>query len=159
VKRVLVVLVVLLVAGAFAAGYWPAHQELVTVRAEANELRRQLSESRAEVAAAEAKARLGRIFGQFLALQDAVASGNFGEAQGLSSSFFDLVREEVAKGPDPSARTALDAVLMRRDAVTAGIARSEGSVREVLVPVERELRRALGYPVLPLAGAPAAERP
>ena len=83
-KKMLVVLVVLLVAGAFAAGYWPAHQELVTVRAEANELRRQLSESRAAVAAAEAKARLGRIFGQFLALKDAVASGNFGEAQGLS---------------------------------------------------------------------------
>ena len=158
-KKLLAGLVVFLVAGAFAAGYWPQRQELLTAKAEASELRRQLSESRSEVAAAEAKARLGRIFGRYLALRDAVASGNFGEAQGLSSSFFDLVREEVAKGPDPSARTALDAVLMRRDAVTAGIARSEISVRDVLVPVERELRRALGYPLLPLAGPPPVEQP
>jgi len=48
---------------------------------------------------------------------------------------------------------------MRRDAVTAAIARSEISVRDVLVPVERELRRALGYPLLPLAGPPPAEQP
>ena len=37
-----------------------------------------------------------------------------------------------------------------------GLARGEGSVREVLVPVERELRRALGYPVPSLAPVPAA---
>ena len=158
-KKVLVVLGALLVAGAFAAGYWPQRRELVRTRAEADELRRQLSEARSLVGAAEEKARLGRVFGQYLALQDAVSSGNYGEAQALSSAFFDAAREEVTRGSDPSARTALDAVLMRRDTVTAGIARGEGSVREALVPVERELRRALGYPVPPLGGAPAAERP
>jgi hypothetical protein len=55
-------------------------------------------------------------------------------------------------------RTALDATLMRRDTVTAGIARGESSVREVLVPIERELRRALGYTVpslVPLKPGPA----
>ena len=41
----LAVLVVLLVAGAFAAGYWPQHQELVQARAEAAEARRQLAEA------------------------------------------------------------------------------------------------------------------
>jgi hypothetical protein len=150
------VLVVLLVAGAFGAGYWPQRQRLVQAQAEAVELRRQLSESRARLAAAEARARLGRVFGQYLALQDAVASGNYGEAQKLSSPFFDAIRDEIAKGSDPSARTALDAVQMRRDTVTAGIARGESSVREVLVPIEQELRRALGYPVPPFAAAPAA---
>ena len=155
-KKMLAVLVVLLVAGAFAAGYWPQHQELVQARAEAAEARRQLAEARSQLAEAEAKARLARVFGQYLALQDAVASGNYGEAQKLSSPFFDAVREELTKGAEPTARTALDAVLMRRDTVTAGIARGEGSVRETLVPIERELRRALGYPVLPLVTAPAA---
>ena len=104
---------------------------------------------------AEARARLGRLFGQFLALQDAVVSGNYGEAQALSSPFFDQVREAGA-GADATARTALDAILMRRDTVTAGLARGEGSVREVLVPIERELRRALGYPVPALVPAPPA---
>jgi hypothetical protein len=156
VRKVLAALVVLLVAGAFVAGYWPQRERLVEAEAEAAELRRQLSEARAELAAAEAKARLGRIFGQYLALHDAVASGNFGQAQALSSPFFDAVREEAARGLEPAARTALDAVLMRRDTVTAGIARGEGSVREALVPIERELRRALGYPVPSLVPATAA---
>jgi hypothetical protein len=155
VRKVIAVLVVLLVAGAFVGGYWPQREKLVRAQAEANELRQQLAGSRSQLAAAEAKARLGRIFGQYLALRDAVASGNYGDAQKLSSPFFDAVRDEVARGADPTVRAALDAVLTRRDTVTAGIARGEGSVREVLVPIERELRRALGYPVLPPAPAPA----
>jgi len=156
VKRVLAVLVALMIAGAFVAGYWPQRERLAQARAEAAELRRQLSEVGSRAAEAESKARLGRLFGQFLALQDAVTAGNYGEAQSLSSPFFDRVRDEAAKTGDASARTALDAVLMRRDTVTAGLARSEGAVREVLIPIERELRRALGYPVLPLAPATAA---
>jgi hypothetical protein len=39
---------------------------------------------------------------------------------------------------------------MRRDTVTAGIARGESSVRDALAPIARELRRALGYTVPPL---------
>jgi hypothetical protein len=162
VKKVLAVIVVFLVAGAFLAGYWPQQQRLVQARTEADELRRQLSGTRSELAASEARARLGRVFGQFLALHDAVAVGNFGEARTLSSSFFDLVREEASKTTDATARTALDAILLRRDTVTAGLARGEGSVQEVLVPIERELRRALGYhvPSLATGGAvPAEARP
>jgi len=155
VRRLLAVLVVFLIAGAFVAGYWPQRERLARAQAEATELRRQLSEARSRVAEAETTARLGRLFGQFLALQDAVVTGNYGEAQSLSSPFFDRVGDEAAKTGDASVRTALDAILMRRDTVTAGLARSEVSVREVLVPIERELRRAIGYPVLPLVPAKA----
>ena len=161
-KKMLGAFVVLLAAGAFLAGYWPQRQKLVQAQAEAAELQRQLSEARSQVAGSEARARLGRIFGEFLALDDAVAAGNFGEARTLSSSFFDQVREEGSKTTDATVRTALDAVLLRRDTVTAGLARGEGSVREVLVPIERELRRALGYPVpafAPPGAAPAEARP
>jgi hypothetical protein len=160
VRKALTVLVVLLVAAAFFAGYWPQREKLVLLQAEAAEARRALSESQSQLAAAEEKARLGRVFGQFLALHDAVAAGNFGEAQPLSSSFFDQARDEAAKTSDATARTALDAVTMRRDAVTAGLARGEGSVREILVPIERELRRALGYPAAPVApGPPVGQLP
>ena len=156
------VLIVILVAASFGAGYWPQRESLVKAEAEAGGLRRELALSRSQLAAISAKVRLGRVFGQYLALQDAVASGNFGEAQALSSAFFDAVHEEVTKGADPSVRPALDAVLMRRDAVTAGIARGEASVREVLVPIGRELRRALGYPLpslAPAAAVPPEARP
>jgi hypothetical protein len=147
VKKVLAAFVALLVAGAFLAGYWPQRQKLGEAQADAAELQRQLSEARSQLAESEGRARLGRVFGQFLALHDAVAVGNFGEARTLSSSFFDQVRDEGARTTDATVRTALDAVLMRRDTVTAGLARGEDSVREVLLPIERELRRALGYPV------------
>jgi len=60
------------------------------------------------------------------------------------------VREEVGRTGDAAVRTALDATLMRRDTVTAGIARGESSVRDALAPIARELRRALGYAVPPL---------
>jgi hypothetical protein len=162
VRKVLAVLVVLLIGAAFVAGYWPQRERLVQAQAEVDGLRRQLSEARSQLAEAEAKARLVRLYGQVLALQDAVVSGNYGEAQTLSSTFFDQVRDEAHQAVDASARTALDAILMRRDTMTAGLARGESSVREVLVPIERELRRALGYTVPPLApakAAPAEARP
>lgn len=161
-KKLLALLVVLLVAGAFVAGYWPQRQARVRAEQEATEARRQLADVRAELARVEARDRRGRLFGQLLALQDAVAGGNFGEAQTLSTPFFDGVRDEAARASDAAVRTSLDAILMRRDTVTAGLARGEASVRETLLPIERELRRALGYPLpalLPPRPAPAEAAP
>jgi type II secretory pathway pseudopilin PulG len=158
-RKVLAVLIVLLIAGAFAAGYWPERQRASRAQAEATALRAQLSEAQARLAAAEAKARLGRLFGQLLALQDAVASGNFGEAQTFSSAFFDGVLEESRTTDAAEVRAALDAVLTRRDTVTAGLARGEGSVSTVLAPIERDLRRALGYPVPPPSPSARAAGP
>lgn len=158
-RKLVAVVVVILIAAAFGLGWWPQRQALEQARAEKAEVERQLSEARAELARAEASARLGRLFGAYLALEDAVATGNYGEGQALSSSFFDAVRDEAGRTADAGVRPALEAVLMRRDPVTAGLARSEPSVREVLAPIERELRRALGYPVpaLPPARPAAAE--
>jgi hypothetical protein len=59
------------------------------------------------------------------------------------------VREEAGRQQDATVRTSLDAVLMRRDAVTAALARGEAAVRGPLDQIESELRRALGYPVQP----------
>ena len=146
-RKLLVVLVVLLIAGAFVAGYWPQREKLIQAQAETVEARRQLAETRTELDQAEAKARPGRLFGQFLALEDAVLASDYAGAQALSSSFFNAAREEAGKTGDASVRTALDATLMRRDTVTAGIARGESSVRDALAPIARELRRALGYTV------------
>jgi hypothetical protein len=159
VKRLLTVLVLLLVAGAFVGGYWPQRRQAELARQEAADLRRELAEARGQLEASESRHRIGRIFGQFLALHDAVAAGNFGEARPLSSAFFDQARDEVGRTTDATVRTALDAVLMRRDAVTAGLARGEAPVGEILALVERDLRRALGYPTLPLATPAPAPAP
>jgi hypothetical protein len=152
-RKFLAVLVVVLIAGAFLAGYWPQHERAVRAQAEAAGLKTELEAARTRLAEVEAQARLGRLFGQLLALQEAVGSGNFGEAQTLSSALFDGVREESGATRSAQVRTSLEAILARRDTVTAGLARSDASVRTVLAPIERELRRALGYPVPPLAAA------
>jgi hypothetical protein len=154
-KRLLAVLVVLLAAGTFVAGYWPQRQARLRAEQDAAESRRQLFEARTDLTRAEARDRRGRLFGRLLALQDAVASGNFGEGQALSTPFFDGVRDEAARETDAALRTSLEAILMRRDTVTAGLARGEASVGEVLVPIGRELRRALGYPLPALASPPS----
>lgn len=155
-KKLVAGLVVLLAVGAFVAGWWPQRERRVRAEAESTDRLRQLDEARAELGRAEARERLGRLFGRFLALRDAVASGNFGEARTLSSPFFDRVSDEAGRTADATVRTSLEAVLARRDAVTAALAREEASVRDALVPIERELRRTLGYPVpapaLPEAG-------
>jgi hypothetical protein len=159
VRKLLVGLVVLLVASAFVGGYWPQRERVARSEAEGAEARRLQAEAQSKAQALDAQVRLGRLFGQYLALADAVGAANYGEAQSLSSSFFDRVREEATLATDAPARAALDAVLMRRDAVTAGLARGEASVREVLVPIERELRRALAWPLPALATPPPAVPP
>jgi hypothetical protein len=151
VKKVLASLVVLLVAGAFLAGWWPQRERLARAQAETSQWQQQLATVRVQLAQAEARNRLGRILGQLLALQDAVVAANYGEARTLSSPFFDLVREEAGRATDGAIRTSLEAILMRRDAVTAGLARGEASVRDELAPIGRELRRTLGYPLPSLA--------
>jgi hypothetical protein len=160
-RRVAAGLVVVALACAFLAGYWPQREALARANEQLAETRRLYAAAEARAAAAEMQLRLARVFGPFLALRDAAAAGNYGEAQGLSSSFFDQIRDLAAASRDPAVRAALGTVLDRRDPVTAGLARGEASVREVLLPIERELRAALGYPVPapalaqpPSAGAP-----
>jgi hypothetical protein len=155
-KRILAVLVVLVGAGAFAGGYWPQRQARARAEQEAAQAKEQLSQARADLARVQARDRRGRLLGRLLALQDALASGNFGEARVLSTPFFDGVRDEAAAETDAKVRASLDAILARRDAVTAALARGEASVREALVTIEGDLRRSLGYPVSSPAPAKAA---
>jgi hypothetical protein len=142
-----VVVLVLVGVGAFAGGYWPQRQARTLAEREAAEAKQQLSLSRADLARVQARDRRGRLLGQLLAIRDAVASRNFGEARVLSTPFFDGARDESAAEADTKVRAALDEILAHRDAVTAALARGEASVREVLVTIETELRRSLDYPV------------
>lgn len=160
-KTLLAVLVLVLVALAFGAGYWPQRERLAAAQADATQARLQLGEVSARLAQAEASARLGRLLGQLLALRDAVESRDLAQAQILSSRFFDQVREEWGKSGDAAVRNALDAVLTRRDAVTAALARGEAGVREAISLIERELRRAMGLavPAAPAKAEPAAPAP
>ena len=67
-RRYGLLIVVLLVGAAYVAGYWPEHQQRMTLERERQGLQGQLAE-------AQARVRLGGLLGQLLAVIDAAAGG------------------------------------------------------------------------------------
>lgn len=130
---------IVLVGGAFLAGYLPERRRRTAAEQESSALREQLT-------AAAARVRLGQLLGQALAVRDAVVRQNYGRAQELASTLFDSVRREAAATLDEY-RPVLDDVLSRRDSVIASLAKAEPGVLEPLRMMEVRMRRALGYPV------------
>ncbi len=141
-KKILVVLVVLVVALAYAAGYWPARQQL----ADAQDQIRGLQDHTTFV---EGRLRVSDLLGSALRLSEAAAARNYGEAAALSSPFFDAVGREAALTDQPVVRAALDTILKTRDQLTTAIAQSDPSLTDMLKDYERTLRQALGYSVSP----------
>ena len=138
-KRVIAAVVVLLVGGAYIGGYWPEHRQRVALDADVTALRAQLTES-------EARVRMARLLGEALNVREEVVLQNYGEAQALSSKFFDGVRAEASATPVIAFKAPLEAVLQTRDQVTAALARADQTSGESLHQSELQLREALGYP-------------
>ena len=139
-KRIAAIAVIVLLAGAFLAGYLPEHRLRIIAEQQSLALREQL-------AAAEARVRMGQLLGRALALREVVNRQNYGQAQELSSAFFDSVRTEAAATPVDEFRSALDEVLSRRDALTAALTKADPATVDVLSTIETRVRRALGYPL------------
>ena len=142
-------IVVLLVGAAYVGGYWPEHQQRATLERETLTLRTQLAE-------AQARVRLGGLLGQLLVLMEAAGARNYGQAQDLSSRFFEDLRAESARVPDASTRAVLEGILRARDSVTASLTRSDPAVLDQLRQAQVGLQSALGYRVAAPASAPPA---
>jgi type II secretory pathway pseudopilin PulG len=138
-RKLLVVLVVLLVGGAFLYGRWPERQRRLALEGEKQALQRQLDE-------AQARVRLCSLLGQLQSLMRAVSAQNYGQARELSSRFFDDARSEATRTPEPAFARALEAALGLRDAVTGALAQADPGAIEPLQRVEAHLERALGPP-------------
>jgi hypothetical protein len=138
-KRVAAIVAIVLIGGAYLAGYVPERRLRMAAERESATLRDR-------VAAAEARVRMGQLLGQALAVREVVQRQNYGQAQELSSSFFDSVRTEAAATSVDEFRTVLNDVLSRRDAVTASLAKADPAILEILLMIEMRMRRALGYP-------------
>jgi hypothetical protein len=147
-KRYLVVLVIVLVAGAWVAGFAPEY----SARHEAEGARDQLQQ-RLDVA--DVRLRIGELLGQSLALGDLARDARFGEAQPLSSAFFDAVRAEAQRATDPAFRESLEDVLESRDPVTSALSLGKPEASERIAGIQRRLRRSLGYTVP--GGAPPSD--
>jgi hypothetical protein len=153
-RRALIVVVVVLVGGAWFLGFWPQRQKIAALEAE-------LQQVRQRVETAEAQARTGALLGELRNIEEAVVRQNYGDAQQMSLAFFQHVRDEAGRATDPSVRQALEAVAQRKDAVTGALARADASVLAALRETESALRRALGFavygpnPAVPGVGLPA----
>ena len=147
-KRYGLLIVVLLVGAAYVAGYWPEHQQRMTLERERQGLQGQLAE-------AQARVRLGGLLGQLLAVIDAAAARNYGQAQDLSSRFFEDLRAESTRVSDAPTRVILEGILRARDSVTASLTRSDPAVLDQLRQAQVGLQSALGYRVAAPAPAPA----
>ena len=139
-RRVVAAVVILLIGLAYVAGYLPEHRRRAALDADLIALRGQLAD-------AEARVRMSQLLGDLLNLTEAVTALNYGQAQQLSSRFFDGVGAEAARTPGVAFKRALEAVLQNRDQVTSALARGDRAAMEPLRRSEIQLREALGYPV------------
>ena len=138
-KRYFAAMVVFLAGLAFLAGYWPERQRRQALEG-------QLTSLRADLAEAQARVRLGGLLGQILAAEDAVSAQNYGEAQALSSKFFDAVRTESTRTAAGSFKDGLENVIRMRDPVTASLTRGDPQALTLLRDAETLVRNALGFP-------------
>lgn len=130
----------LVLAGlAYVVGYWPEHQRRQALEAQVAQLQLELAE-------AQARVRLGALLGQLLAVEDATSAQDYGQAQTLSSAFFDAVRTEGTRTTDGSLKSALDKVARLRDPLTASLTRADPETLTLLRDAETLVRAALGFP-------------
>ena len=151
-----VILVIVLLAAAYVAGFWPQRERLSALTSENATM-----QQRAE--AAEAKVRAGAILGELLTLKEVVQEMNYGQARGMSSPFFEHVATEAARTNDAAVKQALASILAVRDRVTVALTQGDASSVALLREAEGRLRQALGYPApggaTPVVTTPAAAPP
>lgn len=146
-KRVLLVTAatLIVIAAAYLAGYWPERTRRVTLEGDIAVLQQRLAQSDAQV-------RLGKVLGELLLVIETIEAMNYGEAQSLSSRFFEAARTEAGRTTDATIRSVLQGILQNRDAVTAALARGDNTVVTTFRDTGYQLRAALGYPVPRAAG-------
>jgi hypothetical protein len=135
-KKLLIILVLLVVGGAYIAGYWPQHLRVVAAQENSSQLTQQL-------AGAQSLVRICHIENELLTVIEQTESQNYGEAQNLSGRLFDDLRTEADQVANPSYKQSLEAILGRRDAVTSGLARADAGTLVVLRQSLKELRQLM----------------
>jgi Na+-transporting NADH:ubiquinone oxidoreductase subunit NqrC len=124
-KKALFVIVLLLIAGAYLAGYWPQ-------RAHVQQAQQSASQSAQQLASAHELAQVMRIENDLLVLERATREQNYGQAQQLSGKFFDDLRQDIDKYPNASYTPTMQSILAQRDAITAGLTRADASTLATL---------------------------
>jgi hypothetical protein len=118
---------VLVLAGAFLAGYVPATLAARTARADQDRLTHKL-------ALATLQVQLGMMSYE-------VNRDNYGLAAQLATPFFDGVRSAIADPGEQAVTQSLQAVLARRDEITSDLAQVNAGVKTKIAQLYADLYR------------------
>ena len=132
-RKIKLLAVVLMIIWAFLLGYWPQRKQVAALQDENVQIKNQL-------ASAEALGRVARLENELLVLIEQTESQNYGDAQKMSNTFFDDVRKEIDRNKTAPYVSKLEAILARRDAVTAGLAKAEAPTVATLKQSLSEMR-------------------
>jgi len=138
-KSLVAFLVVALIVAAYFVGYWPERRQL-------GESQKNAQIVAAKLADAQDRLRICALQNQLLSLTRKVEEKNYGEAQKLSSDFFDQVRAEQTQTKKADLKSALEPVLAMRDSVTAGLAKGDPATLDVLRQAMSKIQGLLGRP-------------
>ena len=140
-KKVLAIVALVLLGAAYLGGYWPQHRQLLSAQQSAVQAQQQL-------ASVQAVARICRLENDLLALIGQTENQNYGNARGLSNSFFDELRREANRDQNAPYKADLENILAQRDAITAGLARADAStaatLRQILVQMQQLMEKSAG---------------
>jgi len=136
-RAFLVVLIGLVVAGAYFLGHWPERQLRTAVESE-------LKTANAQLADAQAQVRLCGLQNRLMTLIEKTAEKNYGDAQKLSTEFFDEVRKENARTEKANVQAALGTLLELRDPVTAALTKGDPAALELLQQAMAKLHAVAG---------------
>ena len=118
---------------AYIVGYWPQHRRLA-------ESQKSLQGVRAQLADAQDRLRICSLQNRLLSLTEKVAGKNYGDAQKLSSDFFDRVRAEIGQTEKAELKSALEPILGMRDSVTAGLANGDPATLDLLRQATKKIQ-------------------
>ena len=124
-RRLGFILLAALLVVVYVVGYWPQHIQL-------QKTERTLQSVSSQLADAQARLQIYSLSDRLVRLIDKVEEKNFGDAQKFSSEFFDQVSAEMTQTNDEHRKSVLQAILSKRDAVTAGLANGASATTEVL---------------------------
>jgi type II secretory pathway pseudopilin PulG len=133
-KKALLILGMVLLVAAYLGGYWPQRQKL-------QEAEKNSAQASQQLAAAQAVVHITRLQNDLVALVDQTQNQNYGEAQKLSSRFFNGLRAELDRSPNAPYRPALETIFARRDGVTSGLTRTDAATIGPLRQSLNEIRQ------------------
>jgi hypothetical protein len=105
-KRIVAIVAVVLLGAAFLAGYVPERLRRTTAE-------REMARVRNDLVVAGDRVRSSELLGRLLMVREVTARQDYGQAQELSSAFFDAVRAEASATRDAQLRSGLNEALAK----------------------------------------------